>query len=120
MAISYTALVLFVSLIKIKEPEGIGISHFDKIIHIGIYFICTLVWFMVFAVKSCKPVFYKKIVKASLVAFVIGVVIEILQELNPNARSGDINDVLANAVGILLAIAVIVKFKKYQTLNSTK
>lgn len=75
---------------------------------------------MYFVKNDVKHLFYRGLVKASTLAFGTGILIEILQEYNPDARSGDINDVVANAVGILLAVLFALQIKKYRALNSVK
>jgi VanZ family protein len=120
LAIAYTIFVFVISLIKINKPVEVKISHFDKLVHVGIYFVFTIVWFMAIVKNDIKRFFFKAIVKASILAFVTGVLIELLQDLNPNARSGDVKDVIANSIGILFAVLFVSQIKKYHTLNSTK
>lgn len=119
LASAYTVVVFVVSLIKINKSVDVKISNFDKLVHIGIYFIYTLVWFAFFVKDSFKTLFFKGIIKTSLFAFATGVLIEFLQEYNSNARSGDVNDVIANTVGILIAVLCLFQIKKH-ALNSTK
>lgn len=120
LAIAYTIFVFVISLIKINKPVEVKISHFDKLVHVGIYFVFTIVWFMAIIKNDIKRLFYKGIVKASILAFAAGVLIELLQDLNPNARSGDVKDVLANSIGILFAALFVSRIKKYHTLKSIK
>ena len=117
---AYTIFVFVASLIKINKHVGIKISHFDKLVHIGIYFIFTILWFMYFINRKYKQPLKVSVLKAIGLAFVVGVIIEFLQELNPNARSGDVKDVIANTIGILIAVLFVRQIKKYHTLNSTK
>lgn len=109
-----------ISLVKVQSPVKISISNFDKLVHFGIYFINTLVWFGYFSGIDFKKQILKGILKASLLAFFVGVSIEILQESITIARSGDVNDVLANSLGILMAVVLLYRIKKYKELNSTK
>lgn len=120
LAIAYTVFVFVISLIKINKPLEVKISHFDKLVHVGIYFIFTLVWFMFFVKNDIKQFFFKAIVKTSVFAFVTGILIEFLQDCNPNARSGDVKDVIANSVGIFIAVLFVSQIKKYHALNSAK
>jgi VanZ family protein len=120
LACAYTFFVFAISLIKINPSIDVDISNFDKLVHAGIYFIFTIVWFVFFVKKDHKHVFYAALLKASALALVVGIVIEYLQYLNPNARSGDVKDVIANAAGIVIAMLCIVQIKKYRALNSTK
>lgn len=107
IAILYTIFVLVVSLVKFDKPPKLSISNTDKIVHFGIYFVFTIVWFMCFIETKVPKSVTKSIVKAAGLAFVFGVLIEVLQHINPIARSGDINDVIANTLGIIVAILVL-------------
>lgn len=120
LACTYTIVVFVISLIKINTSAEIKISHFDKLVHVGIYLLYTLVWFMCFINYSVTQNYIKVVVKAAILALVTGVLIEVLQELNPNARSGDVKDVLANGVGVVIAVLLVLKFKNYHALNSVK
>ncbi|MGB1269416.1 MAG: VanZ family protein [Flavobacteriaceae bacterium] len=112
MALTYTVFVFVISLIKINKSISVSISNVDKLVHVGIYFLFTVVWFIYFVKKDAKSLFYKGVLKASVLAFVTGIIIEFLQNLNPNARSGDVKDVIANVIGIALAVLCLFQIKK--------
>ena len=79
---------------------GPDIMHKDKLVHVAIYVIFTIVWFAYFN-KSSEKFTY---VKAIAIAFCAGVLVEVLQEMLTVSRSADVYDVLANCFGIILAI----------------
>lgn len=112
LALTYTVFVFVISLIKINKSISVSISNVDKLVHVGIYFLFTVVWFIYFVKKDAKSLFYKGVLKASVLAFVTGIIIEFLQNLNPNARSGDVKDVIANVIGIALAVLCLFQIKK--------
>jgi len=112
--------VYVISLVKVQSPVKISISNLDKLVHFGIYFVFTLVWFCSFSGIVFKKRIFKDVLKASLLAFFVGVSIEILQQLFTKFRSGDMNDVLANSFGILMAVVLLYQIKKYKELNSVK
>ncbi len=116
----YTVLVITVSLVKIKRPVQVNISHADKLVHIGIYFFCTLIWFIAFRSRGFSKSFPKALLKASIVAFVLGIILEFAQEFTVTARSGDVKDVMANGVGIIIAALFLYQVKKHLPLNSIK
>ena len=118
LAITYSLLVLFVSLVKIKKEVDIKVPQFDKLVHFGIYFCFTIVWFACFYNYSKSGV-VKNIIKIVVWAFAFGVLVEILQSLNPNARSGDVLDVTANSVGIIVAALIIKNTKLIRLLKSS-
>ena len=120
LAITYTVFVYVISLIKVQSPVRISINNLDKVVHFGIYFVFTLVWFGCFSGLEFKKSIFKGVFKASLLAFFVGLSIELLQEFLRKARSGDVYDVLANSLGILMAVVLLYQIKKYRELNSVK
>jgi len=112
--------VYVICLVKIEKPKGVSLANLDKLVHFGIYFIFTIIWFAYFeGVKFVTPIL-KGILKAALLAFLVGVSIEFLQQGFTKARSGDVNDVLANCLGIVSAVVFLCQVKKYKELNSVK
>jgi VanZ family protein len=106
--------------VKVQGLVKIPISNLDKVVHFGIYFVFTLVWFGYFSGLEFKKNILKEVLKASLLAFFAGISIELLQEFLRKARSGDVYDVLANSLGILMAVVILYQIKKYKELNSLK
>jgi VanZ family protein len=92
----------------------------DKLVHLAIYFIFTLVWFVYFYKATMGKRIVKSLVKASFFAFCAGVSIEILQKLLTKNRSADLNDILANSIGIAIAAVLLYQLQKYNKLNSLK
>ncbi|NQU85323.1 MAG: DUF2238 domain-containing protein [Mariniphaga sp.] len=76
-----------------------NIPHFDKIVHLGFYFIFTILIIKPF-LKITKWNYFFALVIATLLSGCI----EILQEKVAVLRHGDLNDFLANFAGIILAI----------------
>ena len=120
IALTYTIFVYVICLVKIEKPKGISVPNLDKLVHFGIYFIFTIVWFGYFeGLKFVTPIL-KGVLKAVLLAFVAGVSIEFLQQEFTKARSGDVQDVFANCLGILLAVVFLYRIKKYKELKTVK
>ena len=109
-----------ISLVKVQVPVKISIRNLDKVVHFGIYFIFTLIWFGFFSGLDLKKNILKEVLKASLLAFFVGISIELLQEFLRKSRFGDVYDVLANSLGILMAVVFLYQIKKYKMLNSLK
>ena len=120
IAITYTIFVYVISLVKVQVPVKISIRNLDKVVHFGIYFIFTLIWFGFFSGLDLKKNILKEVLKASLLAFFVGISIELLQEFLRKSRFGDVYDVLANSLGILMAVVFLYQIKKYKKLNSLK
>jgi len=106
--------------VKIEKPKGITVPNLDKVVHFGIYFVFTIVWFVYFEGGKFKGAILKGILKAVLVSFLAGVSVEFLQQGLTKERSGDINDILANCVGILFSVVFLYQIKKYSELKSVK
>ena len=88
-------------------PE-FGTNYDDKLYHILAYIVLTLVWY--FAIESNR--FNRKIAYLTVSAIAFGIVIEALQGKLTTHRVGDILDVVANVVGVLLALIYIFLKKK--------
>lgn len=109
-----------ISLMPVQNSLNVSINHLDKLVHVTIYFIFTLVWFAYsYGILFVKPI-HKSIVMVSLYAFFTGVIIEILQGTITKERSADGYDIFANSLGIVVAILLLYRIKKNNKLNSLK
>lgn len=75
----------------------------DKIAHGFFYFVNTILCFLYFYKPDLKGI----LLKVAIFSFVYGIVIEVLQLVLPFGRSAEFTDVLANGIGILLAILLL-------------
>ncbi|WP_342156605.1 VanZ family protein [Joostella sp. CR20] len=91
-----------VSVSVVNEVET-NIRVSDKLVHGIFYFGNTILWYCYLRKANFKNV----LPKVSLFSFVYGIVIEVLQYILPYDRSFDLKDILANSVGILIAIFLI-------------
>lgn len=84
----------------------IGVSFGDKIFHCFAYLILTFLWVnamvMQFYLKKIKAIIY-----ASMFSVVFGIVIEVLQGSVTLVRAADFNDVIANTIGVVIAVIVL-------------
>lgn len=117
IALGFTILLGFLSLIRLNDLPDFEITFGDKIFHFGAYVVMTLVWYNYFKVrdKSSKT---KQIIIAGIIAAVFGTIIELLQGALTVSREADIYDILANSAGVLVAalflwFAPIKDVKKY-------
>ena len=103
VAIFYTILVFIVSLVSFKDVPQPSISMFDKMVHLGIYFVFTTVWFFnLFFDRQWR--YDKAIWFSAIFAILVGVLIEYLQGALTATRSADVNDVIANLLGTVFAV----------------
>ena len=93
-----------------KEWPKPEIESGDKLFHFFAYFALTLLWFKAFSLQGASST-RQAVLKASVLAFVFGIIIEILQGTLTNTRALDGYDVLANTLGTLLAGLVVLMFK---------
>ena len=107
-AILYTILLTILSLIKVRNIPEFGTNYDDKLYHIIAYVVLTLVWYFAIHYEN----FNKKIVYLVISCIAFGIIIEALQGKLTTHRVGDILDVVANVIGVLLALTYIILRKK--------
>jgi VanZ family protein len=115
LALGTTIFVIFLSL---GSFSSVGVQIFkvknsDKLAHIAAYLFLSFSW--LFATrKRFTSINQRVLLVVSIIAF--GIILEVLQEVLTTHRKADLNDVVANAVGIILAA---VTFNQLRTwLNS--
>jgi len=101
ISFALTAIIIYLSLSPL-ENLPIKISVSDKILHALAYVFLTLSWF--FAVKKSHQETKSKLL-IIVAIFIFGVIMEVLQEKLTANRTMDYQDVIANTVGILLALS---------------
>lgn len=118
LAIGWTLLITALSLMSLKEAPKIELSFADKIAHVIIYLIFTILWFLAFSRETISKLLTKKaILISSIVSVFYGIIIELLQENFTTYRQGDLGDVLANTVGVLFAVIILLSIGKLKRKN---
>ena len=110
IAIATTIGILCLSLIKVPKSD-INISNIDKLYHSFAYFVLTISWLISFR-KNSKN---KYLVVISCIIF--GIIIEVIQSTLTNYRTGDLLDVLANSLGVILALLIFNLISKKNYIN---
>lgn len=110
IAILLTAGVIFLSLIKMPST-GINIKNVDKFYHSIAYFSLTITWLFTFYKKPEK----KYIIVICCILF--GIIIEVLQSTITVYRTGDYLDVIANSIGVIIALVIFNLFLKKISIN---
>lgn len=108
LAIGYTLLITVLSLISLSGVPKLGSSFDDKIYHFGAYMVFVFFWYNYYRKTSSK---YKIIISASI-ALAYGIIVEVMQGTFTTYRTEDIADVLANSLGVLMAVLLIILYKK--------
>ncbi len=97
--VSITVGIIYLSLIKTPK-NMIEIAQIDKIYHSIAYFVLSITWLFAFKKKSQT----KYIIV--ILCIILGIIIEVLQSTLTIYRTGDYLDVLANSMGVILALVV--------------
>ena len=84
-----------------------NIKSGDKYLHFTAYFGLTLLWYFALKDRINKKVF-KFFVPLAIIIY--GIILEVLQGGITNYRTGDFYDVVANTIGVLIAVLLINKF----------
>lgn len=108
LAVGYTLFLTLLSLISIKSIPKLGSTFDDKIYHFGAYVVLTLFWFNFYNRTSAKY----KIILSAVIACGYGIIVEVLQGVFTTYRTEDAEDVLANTLGVLFAVILIVVHRK--------
>lgn len=117
MALFWTALVAYLSLVRSGKIPQIDIQNIDKIIHLIFYFALTLLWFLFLKKHINSPNNGKSLSISFVFSIVFGIIIEFIQEFYTATRQADAFDVLANATGSILAVIAIVLLDRNNYLN---
>ncbi len=110
IAIATTIGILCLSLIKVPSTV-VEIKNIDKLYHSFAYFVLAFSWLLSFRKKQKK----KYLIVISCIIF--GIIIEVFQNTLTNYRTGDYLDVLANSLGVLLALLIFNLISKKNYIN---
>ncbi|MEZ7949868.1 MAG: VanZ family protein [Flavobacteriaceae bacterium] len=109
IAIFFTISITIGSLVKSDFIVVKSISVSDKTYHLIAYFLLMLSWLYVF----CKKETFQKNVKYVILGCIIfGIIIEILQGIITSYRTASYLDIVANTIGVLLAVVIFHVFEK--------
>ena len=109
IAVFFTISILAGSLIRSEFIVVKSISTSDKTYHLIAYFLLMLSWLYAFFKKEK---FQKNVKYIILGCFIFGIIIEILQEVITSYRTASYLDIIANTVGVLLAVLIFHIFEK--------
>nr|WP_202393897.1 VanZ family protein [Flavobacterium sp. HBTb2-11-1] len=93
---------------------AINFPSIDKIIHFCFHFGFTISWILFFKkeLKGKDADDYKAYLISFIFSVFFGITIEILQSALTVTRASDVTDVLANALGAVVAVFSAIGFKK--------
>ena len=99
------------SLVKVSGVSGFNVKNADKFYHSFAYFMLAISWLFTFYKKPQKKYFIV------ILCIIFGIIIEFLQKNLTVYRTGDVLDVLANTLGIILALLIFNLFLKKNQIN---
>ena len=102
IAIGVTILIGVLSLIRLTA-SATQVSHLDKLQHAFAYCVLALSWLLAI-VTSKEKMKLKAIVALGCVIY--GIVLEVLQTAITSYRTASLLDILANTVGIFIALLI--------------
>ena len=108
IAVFFTVIIGILSFISMPT-EKMSLSFSDKFSHFFAYFFLTTAW--LYSIKVYQD-FQKKIKYVFLGCFIYGIIIEVLQDAITSHRTGSFLDILANVVGMVLAMIIFHLFEK--------
>jgi VanZ family protein len=109
IAVFFTICILFGSLVKSEFIVVESISVSDKTYHLIAYFLLVLSWLYAFFKREKFEENVKYII---LGCFIFGIIIEILQGVITSYRTASYLDIVANTIGVLLAVVIFHVFEK--------
>ncbi len=108
LAVIATIIIAILSLTAIPKINfGLELKSSDKILHVLAYFTLSTVWFLALQ-KKMSNLYSRLFLIFTLIIY--GIILEVLQGGITNYRTGDFYDVIANTIGVLLAVLLINKF----------
>ncbi|MCK7589799.1 VanZ family protein [Subsaxibacter sp. CAU 1640] len=108
IAVCYTFFITYLSLKSLQKIPKLGSSFDDKIYHFGAYTLFVLVWYHYFEKTSIRL----KILLSAMIAFIYGIIVEVLQGTFTTYRTEDIADVFANSLGVVFAILLVISYRQ--------
>jgi VanZ family protein len=117
IALFWTGVVLFLSLVQADKIPAVNIENLDKVVHAFFHFVFTSLWILFFKTQIKDPDSYKPYVISFLFSVLFGVTVEMLQGQYTTTRKEDALDVAANIVGATLAVFSIILYFKNKRLN---
>lgn len=103
LAVFITVVICYLSLKNLNNFQLSSVSHIDKLFHAIAYFFLCIFWLLSFSeFKASNSLKYT----IAVCCIIFGIIIEILQSTLTTYRTASLLDLLANTVGVVVAIIV--------------
>jgi len=94
----------------IPKASFLDLIYFDKWVHIGMFGLLTILWcYPFFKTTMASRIFFLRI---TLIIISYGILMEFVQKFFASERSFDITDMIADAVGAIIAFFWVVRRQK--------
>ncbi|UWY29876.1 VanZ family protein [Flavobacterium sp. TR2] len=113
-AIICSGIIFYFCLTDSSNIPVVNFPSIDKIIHFCFHFGFTISWILFFKkeLKGKEADDYKAYLISFIFSVFFGITIEILQSALTVTRASDVADVLANALGAVVAVFSAIGFKR--------
>ena len=113
-AVLYTVLITCLSLIQLGKISLGEFNPTDKMMHLGAYFVLGFMWFFYYLFRNQdNNLKIKGFFNITILIILFGMLIEVLQGALTDYRDPDWADILANSIGVLLALSICLGFIKF-------
>jgi VanZ family protein len=112
IAVIWTLLIFYLCLNDASGLPTVSIKNIDKIIHFVFYFVFVFLW-----IKSIKPISIYYFLMVVLIAIILGISIEFLQEKFTQNRVFDWYDIIANSLGAITSFIIVKSYQSIQNKN---
>lgn len=112
IAIGYSLALVFLSLINLNRVLKVEINASDKTLHFISYGLLFLIWSFYFYTNQKKFDLKWSILLAGALT-ILGIIIELLQEIFTSYRTFDWWDAVANTIGIMIGLLIFTALKKH-------
>ena len=100
---------------NVKSVPLFNIPNFDKIVHFSLYYILVNIWLSDYYSNNTK-ILKQQILRVAFISIFYGSVMEIVQKVIVQNRTGDIWDATANATGVVTGSLGFYYFEWYRKL----
>lgn len=113
-AIICSGIIAYLCLTDSSNLPAVNFPSLDKIIHFCFHFGFTISWILFFKkeLKGRESEDFKAYLISFIFSVFFGITIEILQGALTATRAADVTDILANALGAVIAVFSAIAFRK--------
>jgi VanZ family protein len=114
IAAAWTLIIAVLCLVSFTDFPKTNVQNADKYVHATFHFFFTIFWYLHFRNKFQERNPLRLSFGILLMSIVYGIAIEVAQEFFTTTRQADIKDVAANFTGGVLAVLMLMAYRKYK------